>query len=435
MPEKTTNRWFIAAAGVVMQIALGAVYAWSVFRKPLSEEFDTSVSSVNLAFTLTIVFLGISAYFGGLWMAKTGPRRVAITAGLLYGAGVILASLSSSSITLLYLSYGVLAGIGIGLGYIVPIATLIKWFPDKRGVITGIAVAGFGAGAVLTAPVAKSLISSVGVFETFAILGVAYAILVIGASLFIKNPPEGYKPEGWEPDTTERSDRSGREFEFGEALRTWQWFALWALLFLNVTAGIAVISEAAPMTEEIAGASATAAASLVSLIAIFNGAGRFAWAAFSDLIGRRWVFLAMFVIQAVVFFVLPNASSYALFAALACVILFCYGGGFGTMPAFTADYFGSKNVGRIYGLMLTAWSAGGVVGPLLISQIRDSTGKYDTALYIIAGMMVASCIIPLIVRPPGKERAEGENAQTSGRFTRREDEAVSEKSETARSGV
>src|SRR4051812_14116293 len=177
MPEKVTNRWLIAAAGVVMQVALGAVYAWSVFRKPLSAEFDTSVSSVNLAFTLTIVFLGISAYFGGLWMARSGPRKVAITAGLLYGAGVILASLSSTGITLLYLSYGVLAGIGIGLGYIVPIATLIKWFPDKRGVITGIAVAGFGAGAVLTAPIAKRLISSVGVFETFAILGVIYAVL------------------------------------------------------------------------------------------------------------------------------------------------------------------------------------------------------------------------------------------------------------------
>jgi MFS transporter, OFA family, oxalate/formate antiporter len=180
-----------------------------------------------------------------------------------------------------------------------------------------------------------------------------------------------------------------------------------------------------------AGASATAAASLVSLIAIFNGAGRFAWAAFSDVIGRRWVFLCLFAIQAVVFFVLPNASSYALFSVLACVILFCYGGGFGTMPAFAADYFGSVNVGRIYGLMLTAWSAGGVAGPLLISKIRDSTGAYDTALYIIAGMMVASCILPLVVRPPKAERSE-----PSGRFTRREDErTVSEERESARSGA
>ena len=430
MPEKVTNRWVIAAAGVVMQIALGAVYAWSVFRKPLSGEYDASVSTVNIAFTLTIVFLGLAAYFGGLWMGKVGPRKVAMTAGLLYGAGVILASLASSSVVLLYLTYGVIAGIGIGLGYIVPIATLIKWFPDKRGVITGIAVAGFGAGAVLTAPVAKRLISSVGVFETFAILGVIYAVMVIGASFLIKNPPEGYKPEGWDPAEAEKGDKSGRDFEFGQAVRTWQWYALWSLLFLNVTAGIAVISEAAPMAEEIGGASATAAASMVSLIAIFNGFGRFAWAAFSDVIGRRWVFLIMFAIQAVLFFVLPSATTYGLFAALCCIILLCYGGGFGTMPAFAADYFGSVNVGRIYGLMLTAWSAAGIVGPLLISKIRDSTGAYDTALYIIAGMMVASCILPLIVRPPKEEPREG-----SGRFTRRDEEAVSDERRTARTGA
>jgi OFA family oxalate/formate antiporter-like MFS transporter len=346
---------------------------------------------------------------------------------------VILTSLTSSSIALLYLTYGVVAGIGLGLGYIVPIATLIKWFPDKRGVITGIAVAGFGAGAVVTAPIAKRLIASVGVFETFAILGVIYAVAVIGAAMFIKNPPEGYKPEGWEPDTAEHSDRSGREFEFGEAVKTWQWFALWSLLFLNVTAGIAVISEAAPMAEEVAGASATAAASLVSLIAIFNGFGRFAWASFSDVIGRRWVFLTMFVLQIGLFVLLPSAGSYGLFAVLACAILLCYGGGFGTMPAFAADYFGSKNVGRIYGLMLTAWSAGGVVGPLLISKIRDSTGAYDTALYIIAGIMAASCIIPLIVRPPAREPAP--EREPAGRFTRKEAAAVSDDRESTRTGA
>jgi OFA family oxalate/formate antiporter-like MFS transporter len=390
------------------------------------------VSTVNVAFTLTIVFLGLSAYFGGLWMAKAGPRKVAITAGLLYGAGVILASLSSSSVALLYVTYGVVAGTGIGLGYIVPIATLIKWFPDKRGVITGIAVAGFGAGAVLTAPIAKRLISDVGVFETFAILGVIYTVLVVGAAMFIKNPPEDYKPEGWEPDTSERSDRSGRDFAFGDALRTWQWFALWMLLFLNVTAGIAVISEASPMAEEIGGASATAAAGLVSLIAIFNGVGRFAWASFSDVIGRRWVFLCLFAIQAVVFFLLPNAGSFALFSVLACVILFCYGGGFGTMPAFSADYFGSVNVGRIYGLMLTAWSAGGVVGPLLISKIRDSSGSYDTALYIIAALMVVSCILPLVVRPPAKEAGDDGDG---GRFRRTDAASDDGRGDTERIGA
>jgi MFS transporter, OFA family, oxalate/formate antiporter len=422
MSERVRNRWLIAAAGVAIQVALGAVYAWSVFRKPLSQEFDTDVSSVNIAFTLTIVSLGIAAYFGGLWMSRVGPRRVATTAGILYGVGVILASLSSGGLPLLYLTYGIVAGTGIGLGYIVPIATLIKWFPDKRGVITGIAVAGFGAGALVTAPIAKRLISSVGVFETFAILGVAYMIVVVAAAQALRNPPEGWRPEGWEPPPAEATtDSSGRDFPFGEAVRTWQWYALWTLLFLNVTAGIAVISEAAPMTEEIAGASAAAAASLVGIIAIFNGAGRFLWAALSDVIGRKWVFLALFVIQAVVFFLMPNATSYGLFAVLACVVLLCYGGGFGTMPAFAADYFGSANVGRIYGLMLTAWSAGGIAGPLLISRVHDLTGSYDGALYAIAAIMLVSTIVPFIVRPPRGRPAdtrEPELEAAPGRFTR-----------------
>src|SRR3712207_4669542 len=191
MNERVTNRWLIAAAGVVMQVALGAVYAWSVFRKPLSEEFDAEVAQVNIAFTLTIVFLGISAYFGGLWMARVGPRKVAVTAGLLYGAGIILASLSSSSIALLYITYGVIAGIGIGLGYIVPIATLIKWFPDKRGFITGIAVAGFGGGALVTAIISKKIVLSVGVFSALPIHGIIFLVKVGGAALHLRKPAEG----------------------------------------------------------------------------------------------------------------------------------------------------------------------------------------------------------------------------------------------------
>lgn len=407
MDEKVTNRWVIAAAGFGMQLALGGVYAWSVFRKPLSKEFETGVSDVNITFTLTIVFLGLAAYFGGRLMERHGPRKIAFASAALYGSGVILSSLTESSLTLLYLTYGVLGGIGLGLGYIVPIATLIKWFPDKRGVITGIAVAGFGGGAVITAPVAKSLISSNGPFTTFLILGIAYAIAVTAAAMFLKNPPEGYRPEGFDPEqAAAESERSGRDFEFGEAVRSWQWYALWALLFLNVTAGIAVISEADPMAQEIAGASTGQAAALVSIIAIFNGAGRFLWASLSDVIGRKWVFLALFAIQVVLFALLPSASSYGLFLALACVILLCYGGGFGTMPAFAADYFGPKNVGRIYGLMLTAWSAAGILGPLLISKIKDSTGEYDTALYIIAGMLLVSTVIPFIVRPPKEVRTD-----------------------------
>jgi MFS transporter, OFA family, oxalate/formate antiporter len=402
------NRVIIATAGVVMQVALGAVYAWSVFRAALTEQYGASVSAVNATFSITILTLGFAAFFGGLWMGSSGPRIVAITAGVLYGAGVFLASFAESSLAILYLGYGLIAGIGIGLGYIVPVATLIKWFPDKRGFITGVAVAGFGGGAFVTAFIAEALVSSIGVFSTFAILGVVYLVMVVGSALFMKNPPEGWKPEGWDPDTEEGGGGTDVNYELGDSLKTWQWYALWALLFLNVTAGIAIIVEAAPMAEEIAGVSAVVAAGLVSIISIANAIGRFGWAWLSDAIGRKWVFFIMFLLQAVLFFLLPLVSIYFLLAALSFIIVSCYGGGFGTMPAFAADYFGPANVGKIYGLMLTAWGFGGVLGPLLISYILDTSGSYTLAFYIIAGIMLISAVVAFIVRPPSEEARAGE---------------------------
>ena len=408
------NRVLIAVAGVVMQVALGAVYAWSSFREPLTDNYGTSVSAVNLTFSIAILSLGCSAFFGGLWMGRSGPRIVAITSGILYGAGIFLASFATDSLTVLYLTYGLLAGVGIGLGYIVPVATLIKWFPDKRGFITGVAVAGFGAGALVTGPVAKILIDSLGLFPTFAVLGVIYLVLVIGAALFMRNPPEGYRPPGYEPDTSASSERSGVDYELGGALRTWQWYALWALLFLNVTAGIAIIAEAAPMAASITNVSPLVAAGLVSIISVANGAGRFLWAWLSDAIGRKWVFLTMYLLQALCFFLIPTiGTTYFTLAVLAFIIVSCYGGGFGTMPAFNADYFGSLNVGKIYGLMITAWGFGGVLGPLLISRVVDATGGYQNAFYILAGLMLVSSILPFIVRPP--KRAEGAAATEGAR--------------------
>jgi OFA family oxalate/formate antiporter-like MFS transporter len=400
MEQQQGNRWIIAAAGVIMQIALGAVYAWSVFRNPLMKSFGWSVSQVTWTFTLAILFLGFAGYFGGLWMARSGPRMVGMAGGVLYGLGVFLASFSAHKLWWLYLSYGIIGGFGIGLGYIVPVATLVKWFPDRRGFITGIAVAGFGAGALITAPLATRLILNIGVLRTFAVLGIGYLIVVVAASALMRNPPEGYAPAGWKPSAAQTAQRSVREFTFREALRTWQWYGLWLLLFLNVTAGIAIISQAAPMAQEITKVNAITAAGLVGIISIANGAGRFLWAWLSDLIGRKWVFLTMFLLQAVLFFVLPNISSFGMFTVLAFIILLCYGGGFGTMPAFVADYFGPKNVGQTYGLMLTAWGFAGMLGPLLIAYIRQNTGTYSKALYVIAAIMLASAIIPFIVRPP-----------------------------------
>ncbi|MFY9792850.1 MAG: OFA family MFS transporter [Candidatus Sulfotelmatobacter sp.] len=399
------NRWVIAIAGVIMQIALGAVYAWSVFRIPLTKTFGWTISQVTFAFTLAILTLGFASFLGGLWMRRSGPRTVAIAAGILYGGGVFLASFSAGHLYWLYFSYGIIGGIGIGLGYIVPVATLVKWFPDRRGMITGIAVAGFGAGALITAPIASRLIVSVGVLKTFAILGIAYFIAVTIPAFFMKDPPPNYRPEGWTPSATQQKQRSARTYNLADALRTWQWYGLWALLFLNTSAGISIISQAAPMAQEITGVTAAVAAGLVGIISIANGSGRFLWAWLSDAIGRRSVFLMMFVIQALVFFLLPRIQSFPAFTAMCFIVLLCYGGGFGTMPAFAADYFGSENVGSIYGLMLTAWGFAGVLGPTLIARIRQSSGHYSHALYLIALITLCSAVIPLILRPPSTNDA------------------------------
>jgi OFA family oxalate/formate antiporter-like MFS transporter len=405
MTIRTFNRWIIAAAGVVMQLALGAVYAWSVFRTPLVRSFKWSISEVTLTFTIAIFTLGVVAFVGGLWMRAKGPRIVGITGGVLYGLGVFLASFSNHGLWVLYLTYGVIGGAGIGLAYIVPIATLVKWFPDRRGFITGVAVAGFGAGALVTAPLATRLIARTGVLDTFAILGIANFILVVGASLFMANPPQNYRPAGWTPDAAQAA-RAARNYTLGEALRTWQWYALWALLFLNVTVGIAIISQAAPMAQEITGVSAVTAAGMVGIISIANGSGRFLWAWLSDFVDRRWIFLAMFLLQAVLFYLMPGVTSFSVFTMIAFVILLCYGGGFGTMPAFAADYFGARDVGSIYGLMLTAWGSGSVLGPLLIAHIRETTGHYSEALHIFAVIMLVSAAIPFIVHPPSERRQE-----------------------------
>src|SRR2546423_166601 len=402
---KTPNRWTIAIAGVFLQIALGAVYAWSVFRVPLSKQFGWSISEVTLTFTISIFMLGFAAFAGGLWMNRVGPRVVALTAAVLYGVGVFLASFSANKLWWLYLSYGFIGGIGLGLGYIVPVATLVKWFPDKRGLITGIAVGGFGAGALITAPVATRLIESVGVLPTFAYLGVAYLIIAIIASLFMQNPPEGYQVQGWTPSARQTAERASHDYVLGEALRRWQWWVLWLILFLNTSAGISLISQEGPVFQELTKVSAIVAGGMVGIASLGNGVGRVFWAWVSDLITRRATFAAMFILQVLLFWLVPTITSSSIMTIVAFVILMCYGGGFGTMPAFTADYFGPKNVGPIYGLMLTAWSFASVFGPLYIARMRETAGNYAGALHVLAGVMAISILLPIIVRPPRRERS------------------------------
>jgi len=394
------NRWSIAIAGVLLQVALGAVYAWSVFRAPLTKQFGWSISEVTLTFTVTIFVLGIAAFFGGLWLNRKGPRVVALTGGFLYGLGVFLASFSDHKLWWLYLSYGVIGGIGLGFSYIVPVAVLVKWFPDRRGLITGVAVGGFGAGALVTAPVATGLIHSVGVLHTFAYLGIAFLVVTVTAGYFMQNPPEGWRPEGWAPTASQASQRSSRDYTLGEALRTWQWWALWLLLFLNTSAGISVISQEAPLFQELSRVTAVAAAGMVGVASIGNALGRVFWAWASDSITRRGTLVVMFIAQIILFWAFPSITSASMLTIVAFIVLMCYGGGFGTMPAFAADYFGSRNVGPIYGLMLTAWGFASAFGPLLIAYLRQASGSYGEGLHVIAGVMAVSVLLPLIVSPP-----------------------------------
>ena len=392
-----------------MQVALGSVYAWSVFRAPLVKEFGWSISEVTLTFTISIFVLGIAAFFGGVWLNHKGPRIVALTGGVLYGVGVFLASFSANKLWWLYLSYGFIGGIGLGLSYIVPVAVLVKWFPDRRGLITGIAVGGFGAGPMITAPVATRLIQSVGVLNTFAYLGIAFLIVTVVAGLFMQNPPDGWRSDDGVLTAEQTSERAARDYTLRETLKTWQWYALWLLLFLNTFAGLSLISQEASLFQELAGVSAVVAAKMVGIASIGNAFGRVFWAWVSDLISRRATFFVMFGIQAFVFWSLPSMSALSLIAIIVFVVLMCCGGGFGTMPAFAADYFGSENIGSIYGLMMTAWGCASAVGPLLIAHMRQTTGSYTGALQIIAGVMAISALVPILVRRPGGLAMEPES--------------------------
>lgn len=398
------NRWWIAFAGVLLQMALGAVYAWSVFRVPLAKQFHWSISQVTLTFTIAIMVLGFASFFGGLWLKRVGPRTVALTGGALYGAGVFLASFSANGLWWLYLTYGVIGGIGLGFAYIVPVAVLLRWFPDKRGLITGIAVGGFGAGALVTAPIATRLIQSVGVLKTFAFLGIAFLIVSIASGYFMQNPPEDWKPEGWTPTASQANQAHSNSFTLGEALRTWQWWALWLLLFLNTSAGISIISQEAPMFQEFAKVTAIVAGGMVGIVSIGNALGRVFWAWTSDAISRKMTFVVIFLVQTGLFFLLPRLHSASAVTFISFIILMCYGGGFGTMPAFAADYFGPANVGSIYGLMLTAWGFASAFGPLLIAHMRQTSGTYASGLRVIAVVMAVSVVLPLLVRPPAQTR-------------------------------
>jgi OFA family oxalate/formate antiporter-like MFS transporter len=400
----TRGRWGIVVAAVLVQLALGAVYAWSVFNKPLQDQFGWSKSEAVLPFEAAIGTIFIGSLIGGRIQDRRGPRPVALAGGVLYSIGIILASLvdSSGQLWLLVLTYGVLGGIGLGAAYITPIAMLAKWFPDKRGLITGIAVAGFGFGAVITAPVAKALLGGTAdKTSVFLPLGIAYLVMVLLGASFFRNPPAGYQVPGFTPATTGRAVAGTRAYTLGEALRTPQWYMLTAVLALNVTCGIAFISQASDAAQDIAGVTAATASGFVGIMGLFNGAGRIFWAALSDKIGRMIAFVGMLAAQAVCFLLLPHVAAFAVFAILGALVYLAYGGGFGTMPATAADFFGTPNAGAIYGAMIVAWSIGGVVGPLLLARLYEASDQtYGTPFTIIGIIAAVSILLPLITRMP-----------------------------------
>jgi OFA family oxalate/formate antiporter-like MFS transporter len=404
------NRWFLVAAALLLQFSIGAVYAWSVFAKALKEApaFELTALQASLPFTVTIGMIFIGSYIGGRIQDRRGPRPVALAGGVIYAVGVVLASFAQNGdqLWLIILGYGVISGFGLGFAYIVPIAMLLKWFPDKRGLITGLAVGGFGFGAVLTSPVAQWLIAKDPDRPTSAFLplGIAYLVMSLVGASFFRNPPAGYSVPGYEPAASGTGTNGGTDYTQGEALRTPQWYLLTAILTLNVTAGIALISQAAASAADIAGYTAAGAAAVVGVLAVFNGGGRIVWAAASDYIGRMPAFAAMLGLQGACLLLLPHASNAVLFFILAAVVYLCYGGGFGTMPATAGDYFGVKYAGAIYGLMLVGWSLGGILGPIIISALIGEEKSYTLGYTTIGVIALVSMVLPFITKVPRARR-------------------------------
>ncbi len=393
-----SKRWLIACAGVVIQLILGTVYAWSVFVKPVMAAHNWTQAEVAVVFMIIIGTIGVSAAFGGILVDKKGPKFAATTGVILYGIGVLLGgvALKIGSIWLLYIGYGVIAGIGNGLAYVVPIATLIRWFPDKRGLITGLAVMGFGLGAFFIGKIVPGLILNIGVANAFFVLGAVYLVANSLAAMVLRNPPAGWLPDGFTPSASTVS--AADSFSWDEAKKTPQWYMIWGMLFLNVSAGMGLISKLSPMAQDVfrvaQGISdpaqlAILGGGVLAMASIFNGLGRLFWAAVSDKIGRKNVFLVMFATQAALYFYLPAVTSTLIFTVIACYLLSCLGGGFAVMPAFAADSFGPTYIGKVYGFVLTAWGAAGVIGGLVFAKFTVQPALWTAAALLCAGFVVA----------------------------------------------
>ena len=398
------NRWLIALSAVGIHISIGSVYAWSVAAKPIMNLFGCSMAKITFTFSIAIFFLGLSAAFLGHFVENKGPRISGMLTACFFGLGIIGSGIAVrfQSLWLLYLCYGVLGGIGLGIGYIAPVSTMIKWFPDKRGLATGLAIMGFGFAAFISSFAMRKLISieSIGIEGMFYILGGIYFVIIFASSQYLSPPPKDWLPADFKTKIDNGSKKITldlSQLNANQAIKTLRFYCLWLMLFINICCGISVISVASPMGQELAGLSAAAAAGMVAIIGIFNGAGRIGWSSISDHIGRPMVWTLFFVIQLIAFAALPKITNPVLFQIVVFLIITCYGGGFATMPAYISDLFGTKQVSAILGYILTAWSAAGIIGPMLLAYIKDKTQSYSTTLYIFCGFFFAALAISTLL--------------------------------------
>ena len=412
------NRWKIPVGAVLVHICIGSVYAWSVFNRPIQTLFPDApwwFSPPYTTFTTALALLGLSAAFGGPWVERRGPRVAATAAALFFGTGLLIGGigLALRQSVLVFLGMGIIGGIGCGLGYISPVSTLVKWFPDRRGMATGMAIMGFGGGAFVAGYLNAYLMSLVGVALTVSVLGAIYLVVMLLGSRLMESPPANWKPAGWTPPIKTNPLITTSSVSRNDAIRTPQFYLLWGILFINVTAGIGILAQASPMMQDMFKRTPLEAASVVSIMSLFNAGGRFMWASGSDYIGRRNTYTLFFVAQVMLFLLMPALASngqWWLFQGALYIVLTMYGGGFATIPAFLADIFGPQNVGAIHGALLTAWSAAAIAGPVIITELSnrakaalppgaDRVNIYDTPLRVLAGLLAVGFVLTLLVRP------------------------------------
>ncbi len=392
------NRNVIALSAVGIHVCIGSVYAWSVLTKPIIQELGVGLKEVQWIFSLAILFLGLSAAFLGKYVEKFGPRKSGLVSTIFFTAGMFGSALAVSlhSLPLLYLFYGVIGGIGLGVGYITPVSTLVKWFPEKRGFATGVAIMGFGFASLIAGPVIQMLLEAYDLVSCFAILGFVYLLIMLPSSLYLAPPQSSYEVIAGGGEAVPLTVSGQMTVE--EAMQHWEFYALWVLFFINITCGIGLLSVASPMAQEVVKMSPLAAAAMVGIIGMVNGFGRIAWSSISDYAGRANTYIAFFLIQIIAFYLLAYVTNGALFQILIYIIISCYGGGFATMPAFLSDLFGTKQLGAIHGRILSAWAAAGVVGPYFVSFIKESTGSYSATLLVFSACFVIALILSVVIR-------------------------------------